>query len=227
MIRVANVSKVYRGAGGPTAALENVDFHVSGGEFVAVVGPSGSGKSTLLFAVGGLLQPSEGTVNLAGTDVYALSPSERAALRRDRVGFVFQTFNLLPYLSCLENAALPAILAGMPEVDAQAQARVLLARLGLEARLHHRPGQLSVGERQRVAIARALVNRPGLLLADEPTGNLDPAARDEVLAVLRGLQRDGQTIVMVTHDPLCAAAADRVVHLLGGRVEQSPQRLAS
>ncbi len=212
-------------------ALDRVDLRVDGGEFLAVVGPSGSGKSSLLFALGGLAAPSSGEVWLGEQPIYELGPSERAALRREQVGFVFQTFNLVPYLTCEENVALPALLAGRPRAEALASAREVLGRLGLSPRRRHRPVELSVGERQRVGVGRALVNGPALLLADEPTGNLDPAAAADVMGLLREIHGAGRTVVMVTHDPALARAADRVVCLRAGAVVEdrlvSPGRKAS
>jgi putative ABC transport system ATP-binding protein len=217
MIRLHRVSKIFSGDNGTEiAALDNIDLTVAQGEFVTVIGPSGSGKSTLLFTIGGLLQPTFGTVEFEGNDVYDLTPSARAALRRSKIGFVFQTFNLVPYLSCEENVALPAVLSGVARRDAEAQARDKLTHLGMGARLTHRPSALSVGERQRVAMARSLINGPGVLLADEPTGNLDPEMTNLVTDLLRSLNADGQTIILVTHDPDLARLGDRRLQLLGG-----------
>jgi putative ABC transport system ATP-binding protein len=218
MIRVENLVKTFAapGGGGEVAALRGVTLAVERGEFVAVVGASGSGKSTLLFAMGGLSAPSSGEVHLGATSVYALDAQARAALRRSHVGFVFQTFNLVPYLTCLENVMLPMVLAGRPRAEASRASMAMLERLGLSARRRHRPSELSVGERQRVGIGRALVNGPAVLLADEPTGNLDPFTADQVMELLRELNAGGQTIVMVTHDLRLAAQATRVVRLHEG-----------
>jgi putative ABC transport system ATP-binding protein len=222
MIRVENLTKTFPApGGGEVKALEGVTLWIGRGEFVAVVGPSGSGKSTLLFAMGGLAKPTSGHVFLGETRVYDLGREARAALRRTEIGFVFQTFNLVPYLTCLQNVALPALLAGRPRADAAAAAERVLARLGMTARRHHRPAQLSVGERQRVGIGRALVNEPRVLLADEPTGNLDPATADQVMELLRELNREGQSIVMVTHDVRLADQAGRIVRLRSGALEPS------
>jgi len=228
-IELQNVTKIFkiphgpwrsprRGGGPPIRALDDVQLRVAAGEFVAIVGPSGSGKSTLLCAIGGMQRPDSGSVLLDDTDVYGLSSGNRARLRRDRVGFVFQTFNLIPFLTCLENVALPAILAAEHKVRATARATEQLEQLGLGERLHHRPARLSVGERQRVAIARALINHPDVVLADEPTGNLDPATGAEVVDLLCKINAEGQTIVMVTHDMSIAARAGRTVTLEAGRV---------
>jgi putative ABC transport system ATP-binding protein len=220
MIRVENLTKSFPApGGGEVQALAGITLWIDRGEFVAVVGPSGSGKSTLLFAMGGLATPTSGHVFLGETRVYDLGREARAALRRTDIGFVFQTFNLVPYLSCLQNVALPALLAGRARSDATATAERVLERLGMTARRHHRPGQLSVGERQRVGIGRALVNGPRVLLADEPTGNLDPTTADQVMELLRELNREGQTIVMVTHDQRLAQQAGRIVHLRAGALD--------
>lgn len=220
MIRVENLTKTYSApGGGEVQALAGVTLWVDRGEFVAVVGPSGCGKSTLLFAMGGLATPTAGHVFLGETRVYDLDREARAALRRTDIGFVFQTFNLVPYLTCLENVSLPALLAGRNRSDATASAERVLERLGMTARRHHRPAQLSVGERQRVGIGRALVNAPRVLLADEPTGNLDPGTADQVMELLRELNREGQTIVMVTHDLRLAQQAARIVRLRSGALD--------
>jgi putative ABC transport system ATP-binding protein len=222
MITVENVTKTFKGAqgGADVHALAGISLQVGAGEFVSIVGPSGSGKSTLLFAMGGLSEPTTGEVRIGERSIYALDVAGRAALRRSEIGFVFQTFNLVPYLDCLENVALPATLAGRSRREALAAAAAMLHRLGMTARAKHLPGQLSVGERQRVGIGRALVNGPKLLLADEPTGNLDPALADSVVNLLVELRGGGQTIAMVTHDPRLAARADRVIVLNQGLVAE-------
>jgi putative ABC transport system ATP-binding protein len=220
MIRVENLTKSFPAPdGGEVHAVAGLTLRIDPGEFVAVVGPSGSGKSTLLFAMGGLATPTAGHVFLGETRVYDLDREARAALRRTEIGFVFQTFNLVPYLTCLDNVALPALLAGRSRTEANEAATRVLERLGMSARRHHRPAQLSVGERQRVGIGRALVNGPRVLLADEPTGNLDPQTADQVVDLLRELNRDGQTIVMVTHDPRLADRAGRIVRLRAGELD--------
>ena len=232
MIEIQGVSRTFRAPdGGVVKALDGVSLTIGQGEFVSVVGASGSGKSTLLYAIGGLSAPTSGQVMLGGRDVFQLDQNQRAALRRSEIGFVFQTFNLVPYLSILENVMLPALLAKRGWGAAEAAATRLLARLGLAARASHRPGQLSVGERQRAGIARSLVNKPRVILADEPTGNLDPDAADEVLALFQDLNEAGQTIVMVTHDQRLAERARRVVRLRAGVVSEDRssqgERLAS
>jgi putative ABC transport system ATP-binding protein len=206
---------------GPTEvrALDGVDFVVEPGEFVAIMGPSGSGKSTLLHVIGALEPATSGTVALEGERYDGLEDDELTRLRRERMGFVFQFFNLLPSLSALENVMLPALIARSATGETRARAEELLRRVGLGDRAAHTPSELSGGEQQRVSIARALLLRPRLVLADEPTGNLDSHAGAEILRLLRELNRDeGVTVVMVTHDPSAAAVADRVVFLRDGRV---------
>ncbi|WP_241845271.1 ABC transporter ATP-binding protein [Streptomyces sp. CB02261] len=198
-------------------ALDGVDLDFQAGTFTAVMGPSGSGKSTLLQCAAGLDRPTAGRVEVGGTALEGLSERRLTLLRRDRIGFVFQSFNLLPSLTAAQNVALPLRLAGRR--PSRAEVRQALARVGLAGRERHRPGELSGGQQQRVALARALITRPAVLFGDEPTGALDSTTSREVLDMLRELvDRDGQTIVMVTHDPVAAARADRVVFLVDGRV---------
>jgi putative ABC transport system ATP-binding protein len=225
MIVARNLTQRYPSANGrdPLTVLSRVDLRVADGEVVAVLGPSGSGKTTLLGLLAGLDRPSEGDVTLDGVALEPLGEDERAALRADRVGFVFQGFQLIPTLTALENVLVPLELlpaARMPGVAAaEARARELLERVGLGDRLHHYPPQLSGGEQQRVGIARAFANEPRVLFADEPTGNLDLATGREVATLLLGLNRErGTTLVIVTHDVELAGHAARVVHLAGGRV---------
>jgi putative ABC transport system ATP-binding protein len=200
-------------------ALRGVDLIVSPGEFVAVMGPSGSGKSTLLHLVGGLDRPTGGHVLLGGQDLAELDDDALTLWRRRRIGFVFQFFNLLPILTAEENVSLPLVVDGVNEDESARRAVASMERVGIVHRRSHRPAELSGGEQQRVAIARALVAEPLLVLADEPTGNLDSATGDQVMALLRGLAgRGGHTILMVTHDPRAAAMADRLVFLKDGRV---------
>jgi putative ABC transport system ATP-binding protein len=199
--------------------LDHVDLRIAPGEFVAVLGPSGSGKSTLLALMAGLDRPTEGEVILDGEAIHAMSEDRLALLRRRRVGFVFQSFQLLGNLTARENILLPMEL--LNRKDAGARAVRLLDTVGLADRGHHYPSQLSGGEQQRVALARAFASEPSILLADEPTGNLDSATGDKVLQVLRNLQREhGTTLVLVTHDPAVASLADRLIHLLDGRIER-------
>jgi ABC-type lipoprotein export system ATPase subunit len=214
VLRAENLVKTYRGPGREVRALDGFCLRADPGEFVVVQGPSGCGKTTLLLVLGGLLRPDGGRVAVDGQDPYALAPGARARLRAENVGFVFQQFHLVPYLTVFENV-LAASLA-RPSADAAARARDLVAHVGLADRADHVPAQLSTGERQRVALARALLNRPRLLLADEPTGNLDEASAARVLEHLRAFAAEGGTVVLATHDP-AAARAGRVVRMQDGR----------
>jgi putative ABC transport system ATP-binding protein len=219
ILETSGVSKQYRMGEVTVNALAGVDFSVEEGEFVAVMGPSGSGKSTLLHLLGGLDQPTGGEVVLNGRALADLSDRQVTIARRRQVGFVFQFFNLIPTLSAEENVALPLLIDGRRLRDYRERVDRLLELVGLTGRRHHRPDQLSGGEQQRVAIARALVTEPAIVLADEPTGNLDSRSGDAILGLLRQLCDElGQTIVMVTHDPKAASHADRIVFLRDGQV---------
>jgi putative ABC transport system ATP-binding protein len=217
LIETRQLSKRYRMGSTDLYALREVNLHLAPGEFVALMGPSGSGKSTLLQLLGCLDTPSSGTYILEGRDVSTLSPKERSRLRNQKIGFIFQTFNLLPRLNALENVTLP-LLYRKKTGDAYKQAQRALARVGLTARLGHLPNELSGGERQRVAIARALVSDPALLLADEPTGNLDSHTGMEVMQLMVSLWHDGRTILLVTHDPNVAAYAQRTLNMQDGSI---------
>jgi putative ABC transport system ATP-binding protein len=220
VIEAHNLTKTYGTGGGQVEALKGVDLAVEKGTMLAIMGPSGSGKSTLLHLVGGIEVPTTGKVLLEGADMASMNDDERTIIRRRRIGFVFQAFNLLPTFTAEENVALPLLLDGISNTEATRRAAEMLDLVGLGGRLHHVPSAMSGGEQQRVAIARALVNEPALLLADEPTGNLDSAAGAKVIALLRSLvDRRQQTIVMVTHDPGVAAKADRLVSLRDGLIE--------
>lgn len=223
MIRLESVSKIY--GSGPTAveALRGIDLEIRRGEFLAISGPSGSGKSTLLYILGLLDRPTRGRCLLDGRDVTNLSDRELSALRNRKIGFVFQRFHLLPRLSALENAMLPLLYAGAK--DAKARAREALRRVGLEGRERHRPGQLSGGEEQRVAIARALVKEPDLILADEPTGNLDSRTGEAILDLLGEIHSTGVTLVVVTHEARVAERAQRVLEMLDGRIVEDRRHL--
>ena len=212
---VRNVSKTYTGKARPVRALDNLSLALTAGEFVAVRGESGCGKTTLLLTAGGLLTPDRGEIFVAGKDPYALSPNRRAELRARQFGFVFQQFHLVPYLNVLENVLTAAMATHLPEADAWA--RELLDRLGLLPRSEHLPGQLSSGERQRTALARALLNRPQVILADEPTGNLDRASATLVLEQLREFSREG-AVLLVTHDEQALEYAQRVARMEAGRL---------
>jgi putative ABC transport system ATP-binding protein len=213
-----SLSKTYAADGIEVDAVRNVDLAVAPGEFVSIMGPSGCGKSTLLHMLGGLDRPTAGAVWLRGERVDGLSEKAWALLRRRHIGFVFQFFNLIGNLSVADNVELPALLMGMPARQARARRQELLADLGIEDVAHQVPGRISGGQQQRVALARALVNGPAVLLADEPTGNLDSASAREVMDVIRRYHHAGQTIVLVTHDPRVAAAADRVIHMRDGAI---------
>jgi len=219
IISVRGVRRIFRTQAGDVSALDGVDLDVRRGQFVSVMGPSGSGKTTLLNLIGGLDAPTEGEVHIEGRRLETLSPRDRAHLRSRKIGFIFQTFNLCPAMTAAENVLLPMILAGRPLRDARERALMLLDRVGLADRPTHRPSQLSGGQQQRVAVARALANDPPILLADEPTGNLDLASGESLVALLRDLA--GQvTILTATHDPKMLEASDRVVCLEGGRVRR-------
>jgi len=215
LVRLTDITKVYQG--GVTGALNGVSLSIDRGEFSAIMGPSGSGKSTLLNLVAGLDRPSSGSVVVGGTELGRLGEAGLARFRRDRVGFVFQFFHLLPNLTALENVLIPAQLKGRTSVEAAG--RKLLSRLGIDDIAHRYPAKLSGGQQQRVAIARALINQPDLLLADEPTGALDTKSGDQVMELLAQLHQQGQTIVLVTHDPkLATRYAARVISIMDGRV---------
>jgi len=216
MIRCDEVTKVFRKNGSEVTSLDRFTAEVTEGEFVAVRGPSGSGKTTLLLTLGGMQRPSDGSVQLAGRDLYALSPAERARLRSSEIGFVFQMFHLVPYLDLLANVLLAC--PGKPSAEVRQRASGLMDELGLADRASHRPGELSAGERQRLAVARALLNRPKLILADEPTGNLDPENAAEVIRHLAEFHRGGGTVVLVTHGAAADAHADRTLRLEQGRL---------
>ncbi|HPH97032.1 MAG TPA: ABC transporter ATP-binding protein [Anaerolineaceae bacterium] len=219
IIQTQKLTKIYGTGDAAITALKDINLTVESGSFVAVMGPSGCGKSTLLHLIGGLDRPTSGTVLLDGQDIYALNDDRLTELRRQRIGFIFQFFNLLPVLNVRENAALPLVLDGINRSKASEQALQWLERVGLADRLTHRPDQLSGGQQQRVAIARALASEPALILADEPTGNLDSRASDEIAALLRQVCDEWkQSILMVTHDPRIAAYADRIIFLKDGLV---------
>jgi putative ABC transport system ATP-binding protein len=224
-IRAVDLTRTFEVGETTVEALRGVSLQVPKGQFVALVGPSGSGKSTFLNLVGGLDRPTDGELWVDGVE---LSVSKEKALtehRRQRVGFVFQSFNLLPRLTALENVALPLMFVGVPMRERLNRARELLTQVGLADRLEHRPTQLSGGEQQRVAIARALVSRPAMILADEPTGNIDSATGAEIMALLRHLNREQDvTLLLVTHDPEAAAFADRLIQLRDGQIVEGEDR---
>ncbi len=219
LIQTENLTKVYGKGETAVVALDHVSMSVNPGEFVAVMGPSGCGKSTLLHLMGGLDRPSEGSVTIDGSRLDTLSDNALTQIRRRKIGFVFQFFNLIPILSSTDNAALPLLLDGKNSAQAKQQAAQWLQKVGLSARMNNRPDQLSAGQQQRVAIARALITDPMLVLADEPTGNLDSRASDEIAALLQQVAKEwGRAVLMVTHDARIAAYADRIVFLKDGKI---------
>jgi putative ABC transport system ATP-binding protein len=218
MIRVKNLGKVYRADSHPVVALAEVDLEVKPGEFVAVMGPSGSGKSTFMNLLGCLDTPTSGSYHLAGMEVSGMNDTELAGIRNHKIGFVFQTFNLLPRLTARRNVELPMIYAGVAPRERIRRAEEALGRVGLAERMHHRPSELSGGQVQRVSIARALVNNPAVLLADEPTGNLDTRSGEEIMAIFQELNSSGATIVLVTHERDIALHTSRIVLFRDGRL---------
>ncbi|MGO9104255.1 MAG: ABC transporter ATP-binding protein [Mycobacterium sp.] len=218
VLQLKGADKTYRRGDEQVRVLVDFDFTLDAGEFGVVTGPSGAGKSTLLHIAGGLDTPDSGTIAVAGQDMWSMSAGARAAFRRRNLGFVFQFFNLVPMLTAVQNVSLPLVLDGMPARSADARAEELLERVGLGDRARHRPAELSGGQMQRVAVARALVARPSIILADEPTGNLDSHSSIEVLDLLRSLSdQDGAAVVMVTHDRAAACYGSRELHLVDGR----------
>lgn len=218
VLQLRSVAKQYRRGDEQVKVLVDFDFTLNAREFVVVTGPSGAGKSTLLHIAGGLDAPDAGTVVVAGQDMWTMGAGARAAFRRRNLGFVFQFFNLVPMLTAVENVSLPLVLDGVPARSADARAVEILQRVGLGDRSRHRPAELSGGQMQRVAVARALVARPAIILADEPTGNLDSRSSTEVLDLMRALSdEDGAAVVMVTHDQAAASYGSREVHLVDGR----------
>ncbi len=224
MITIKNASKIYHQGMKEIHALRNVSLTIEKEEFLSIMGPSGSGKSTLLNLVGGLDQPTSGEIFIEGRPLHGISDDELTLVRRRKVGFIFQFFNLLPILTASENVALPLLLEGTPFSKVKPAAEALLQKVGLGARTDHRPEQLSGGEMQRVAIARALIAKPAVLLADEPTGNLDSKTSEEIFRLLEGLHEEGQTIVMVTHDLKAAAHGTRTITLKDGSIAEDVRR---
>ena len=228
VVRTSALGKVYaEGTPAEVVALRGVDLEVRRGEFIAIMGPSGSGKSTLMNLIGCLDTPTSGVYECDGVDVATLDPEELAALRRDKIGFVFQGFNLLPRMDALHNVAMPLGYARVPPAERRDRARAALASVGLAERAGHRPNELSGGQQQRVAIARALVNNPPILLADEPTGALDSKTGEEILALFKRLRDDGHTVILITHDAHVAAHADRTYVMRDGELHAETEAEAA
>jgi putative ABC transport system ATP-binding protein len=218
MLKLQSVSKDYTMRGQTVRALDNVTLEIMRGDFVSVVGPSGSGKSTLLLVLGGMLTPAGGQVLVEGQSLYDLGTEQRAVIRKKKIGFVFQTFNLVPYLTAIENVQMPLFLSGVKDDEQKKRATALLDRVGLADRLNHKPSELSVGQQQRVALARMLANDPSVILADEPTGNLDPETSQSIMTFLGEANAEGRTIVMVTHDMRAAKVAKQTLRLVQGHI---------
>jgi len=218
MIRLEDIGRVYHVGDSEVHALKGVDLEIGDGEYVALIGPSGSGKSTLMHILGCLDRPTSGRYLFDGREIGKLTEDDRSRLRQEEIGFVFQFFHLLPRLTALGNVELPMLFAGVARRDRRRRATEALRAVGLEDRMEHRPDQLSGGQRQRVAIARAVVMEPSLLLADEPTGNLDRASAEEVMELLESMNREGRTLVVVTHDPEVASRARRIVRMSDGEL---------
>ena len=229
MITLQKLMKIYQMGDSTVHALDGVSLFIGQGEFVAITGPSGSGKSTLMNILGCLDRPTSGSYQLDGAEVATLNDDQLALTRNKKIGFVFQNFNLLPRISALQNIALPLVYAGVAEKERLSRSLTVLTKVGLAERSEHRPNELSGGQRQRIAIARALVNDPAILIADEPTGNLDTKSSMEIMDIFCDLHKQGRTIIMVTHEPDIAAYAERVVHVRDGRIlkdEQNADRVA-
>jgi len=218
MIKVDHLSKIYQLAAVKTVALDNASFQIEKGDYVTIMGPSGSGKSTLMHLLGALDTPTSGHYYLDGQDVFTFSDDQLAKLRNQKIGFIFQAYNLLPRTTALKNVMLPMVYAGVPKEKRQEIALKYLKLVGLEDRLHHLSNQLSGGQQQRVAIARALVNNPTILLADEPTGNLSSTQAEEIMAIFQKLNQQGHTIITITHEPTIAAHAKRIIIIKDGAI---------
>ncbi|MCD6449730.1 MAG: ABC transporter ATP-binding protein [Thermotogaceae bacterium] len=220
LIEIRNVTKIYDLGDVKVNALRGINLEIKEGEILVIMGPSGSGKSTLLNLLGLLDKPTSGKIILAGKDVSSMNDNELAKMRNRFIGFIFQQFNLLPRMNAIENVELPMVYAGIPKKERTKRAKELLEKMGLENRMHHLPSQLSGGQQQRVAIARALANSPKLILADEPTGNLDSRSGDMIINILKELNKQGMTIVVVTHDSEIAKIGDRIVHIKDGKIHE-------
>ena len=224
MINIKNISKIYNFGGEKLKVLDNVSLNVDKGEFVAIVGPSGSGKSTLMNMIGGLDRPSTGEITIDGEYISKFNDKQMSKFRNQKVGFVFQSFNLEPTLTVIENVMMPLIIAGVPDKEMKKRAKLTLKMLGMGERINHKPTELSGGQRQRVSIARALVNNPKIILADEPTGNLDSKSGKSAMDILVDFKKKGYTIIMVTHNMEEAKYADRIIIIKDGKVEEQKWR---
>lgn len=221
IIQMEELSREYEMGGSKINALDGVDLEIGRGEYVSIVGPSGSGKTTLFNLIGGLDRPTRGVVYIDGVDISKLDAYELAWLRCRKIGYIFQTFNLIPVLTATENVALPTVFAGVPRNEGLKRAEKILASVGLKERLHHKPSELSAGQQQRVAIARAMANDPAIILADEPTGNLDLNTGMEIIDLLHGLNKSrGMTLIAATHDLKMIKASDRIVWMRDGKIEK-------
>ncbi len=216
MIKANNVRKVYLQRGQEVSAVDDISLEIAPADFVSIIGPSGSGKSSLLLMLGGMLSPSSGGVWIDGMSIYDLNANERSALRQKKMGFVFQTFNLIPYLTAMQNVQVPLLLSGLAAKEQLDRANHLLDRVGLSDRTEHTPSELSVGQQQRVALARMLANDPSIIFADEPTGNLDPEMGENMINFLSDLNKEGKTVVIVTHDLRIAKQAKRTITIAKG-----------
>ena len=221
MIKMKNINKIYGTGAAKVEALRNIDLEIKENEFVGLIGPSGSGKSTLMNIIGCLDVPSSGEYYFGGESVENFNHNQLAEIRNEKIGFVFQSFNLLPYATAYENVEIPMIFMGVKAKKRKSLAMELLDNVGLAARATHKPGELSGGEMQRVALARALANNPRLILADEPTGNLDTKSGDEILAIFENLWKQGHTLVVITHNPNISSRAQRIVKLIDGTIENN------
>ena len=224
VIELKDIIKTYQMGDSIVHALDHVNLEIGAGEFTSIMGPSGSGKSTLMNVIGCLDRPTSGQYFLDGKEIGGYDDDELAVTRNQKIGFVFQNFNLLPRLSALVNVALPLVYAGVPEVERLKRARETLAAVGLGDRVEHRPNEMSGGQRQRVAIARALINNPAIIMADEPTGNLDSKSSYEIMDIFRELNEAGKTIVMVTHEPDIAERTKRIIHMVDGKIVKDEWR---
>ena len=224
VIELKDIMKTYQMGDSIVHALDHVNLEIGAGEFTSIMGPSGSGKSTLMNVIGCLDRPTSGQYFLDGKEIGGYDDDELAVTRNQKIGFVFQNFNLLPRLSALVNVALPLVYAGVPEVERLKRARETLAAVGLGDRVEHRPNEMSGGQRQRVAIARALINQPAIIMADEPTGNLDSKSSYEIMDIFRELNEAGKTIVMVTHEPDIAERTKRIIHMVDGKIVKDEWR---